>query len=404
MGKLTATVIGAGIQGCTVALELARLGYSVNLIEKELDIFSRASISQEGKVHTGMIYALDPSQKTPHRMIEDALYFAPILEKLTEQTIDWSAMQSTAFHYLVDRDSLWSADKLEEKYMRFQDIFADVLKKPSLHYLAERPEFYYQKIPMPAVFNPERFQECFISCEKAIDPISIKEILKNNIISKSNIRLWLGHEVRECIRYDGGFKTCASRKDYQVVALSSDIVINATWERKQQIDRMLDVGDAHQWSVRLKLGFIGRQTAGPPLPSFVIVHGPFGDFVRFPKSGYDYFSWYPTCRIGLTANIEIPQHWEDILKGSYQSIELDTIKNTSLLALKRIAPDCTYEISKVLAGTVVARGEKDIDQKESGLHLRSEAPIETYDGYFSMNTGKFTSAPNNARKLGRMLS
>ena len=403
MSKLTATVIGAGIQGCMIALQLDRLGHHVNLIDKNQDIYNRTSLNQEGKVHTGMIYALDESHNTANKMIEDALQFAPIIEQLTQRRINWTSITSTPFTYLVDHKSLWSADRLEEKYAIFQKIFIDALKNHELHYLGERPTHYYRQADLPKVFKQDGFQRCFISCEKAVDPSAIKDVLKNCIYSRSNIKVYLRHEVYGCLRHAAGFRTVSRNQERGDFKIDSDIVINSTWEGKPLIDQLLGIENEQSWSVRLKLGFRVRQTVGIPLPTFVIVHGPFGDFVRFPRSGYEYLSWYPSCRIGHTSGSKIPTNWEDILGGSFDSIDIDKIKRDSADAVGNLAPGIELTIQDILAGTIVARGKEDIDVIGSELHHRSEEPIQSYDGYFSINTGKFTSAPNNARKLGQML-
>ena len=82
MAKKIAIVIGGGVQGCTIALKLEQQGYSVKIIEKNSSLFYGASLNQEGKVHTGMIYALDDTMRTAHKIINDAVLFAPYIEEL----------------------------------------------------------------------------------------------------------------------------------------------------------------------------------------------------------------------------------------------------------------------------------------------------------------------------------
>lgn len=51
-------VVGGGIVGCTTALLLADHGYSVDLFEREAELWSGASRAGEGKIHLGPIFAL----------------------------------------------------------------------------------------------------------------------------------------------------------------------------------------------------------------------------------------------------------------------------------------------------------------------------------------------------------
>ncbi len=57
-------ILGAGLQGVSVALELAHRGVQVLLIDQDQQPMNRASLRNEGKIHLGLIYANDPSQAT----------------------------------------------------------------------------------------------------------------------------------------------------------------------------------------------------------------------------------------------------------------------------------------------------------------------------------------------------
>ena len=81
-------VIGAGIQGIGVALELAARGVSVDLYEKTDRVHARASLANEGKIHLGYIYAHDTTLRTARRMIEGSWSFSPILRDWLEADLD----------------------------------------------------------------------------------------------------------------------------------------------------------------------------------------------------------------------------------------------------------------------------------------------------------------------------
>ena len=57
-------IIGAGLTGCCVALELARRHHDVMLIEQDALPMNRASLRNEGKIHLGLIYANDNTLET----------------------------------------------------------------------------------------------------------------------------------------------------------------------------------------------------------------------------------------------------------------------------------------------------------------------------------------------------
>ena len=78
---MTVAVVGGGIQGCTVALELADRGFRVELFDVADSLVTAASRNNEGKVHLGFVYAADPTLRTARLMMRGAFAFAPTLRR-----------------------------------------------------------------------------------------------------------------------------------------------------------------------------------------------------------------------------------------------------------------------------------------------------------------------------------
>ena len=74
-------VLGAGLQGASVALELAANGVEVDLYDQAGHCLAGASSNNEGKIHFGYVYANDPSLRTARTLIEGALAFSPLLRR-----------------------------------------------------------------------------------------------------------------------------------------------------------------------------------------------------------------------------------------------------------------------------------------------------------------------------------
>jgi 2-polyprenyl-6-methoxyphenol hydroxylase-like FAD-dependent oxidoreductase len=53
------TVLGAGLTGTSTALELARSGVRVTLVEQDERSMNRASLRNEGKIHLGFVFSQD---------------------------------------------------------------------------------------------------------------------------------------------------------------------------------------------------------------------------------------------------------------------------------------------------------------------------------------------------------
>ena len=74
-------VIGAGLTGVATALELARAGVSVTLVDRDRQPLNRASLRNEGKIHLGIVFANDASLATAALMLDGALSFRALLAR-----------------------------------------------------------------------------------------------------------------------------------------------------------------------------------------------------------------------------------------------------------------------------------------------------------------------------------
>jgi hypothetical protein len=52
---------------------------------------------------------------------------------------------------------------------------------------------------------------------------------------------------------------------------------------------------------------------------------------------------------------------------------------------------------------IFAWGDRDIDDHASELHSRDAVGVHDHDGYYSIDTGKLTTAPLFAQRLGDLL-
>ena len=72
-------VLGAGLQGACVALELSVHGVEVDLYEKSDRCLSQTSSHNEGKMHLGYVYANDRSLRTARTMVRGSTVFQKLI-------------------------------------------------------------------------------------------------------------------------------------------------------------------------------------------------------------------------------------------------------------------------------------------------------------------------------------
>lgn len=401
----TATVLGAGIQGVCIALMLAKHGYKVQLIDKNWSIINRSSLIQEGKIHLGFVYGMDKSHATGHRMITDALHFAPYMNYLLGQQVPWEHLKSKSNVYLVIRDSMISADEANSYFDNLDSEFQKRIKNNDLNYLGSRPEKIYAKIGIPVYTDPRFVSAAFRTAETSLDQAGLRHIISSVLSNLQEIELFLECRVEEVARTSNGFSVECINKNNDRQQFYSDILVNCLWESRIRFDRMIGMITEETKSIRLKFGLLLRTDEFlQDIDSVTMIHGPYGSLVVMPNSSMAFCSWYPASMRGIMDYGPLPEAWEQVCDGVVDKELTEKLLEENYSGFKKYFPHLKrLNLVRVTAGVILADGNKDIDKQDSGFHARIEYPIKELDGYYSISTSKFTSAPRNTMLLEKSL-
>mmetsp|Transcript_72718 Transcript_72718/g.201644 ORF Transcript_72718/g.201644 Transcript_72718/m.201644 type:complete len:766 (+) Transcript_72718:141-2438(+) len=401
-------VLGAGIQGCTMALMFRRHGYHVTLYDKAHDIFTRTSSQGEGKIHLGLVYNKDESLATANHMMRSALVFAPYVEYLLGRQIDWQALKSSPFMYLIPYSSMISPSDFEAYASMLRGIYKKLIKEhPQLSYLGQRPDTLIQRTKLPRESNATFFESAYESAEFAVSPPKFKKLMMDALVA-AGVQLVLNRTVsgvsRERPGHDllGKFRVVSSGGEH-----SYDFVANCLWEGRKSIDDQLHVdftsGANYRFKFGVKFEYMEKLSA---FPSVTIVNGPFGDFVRYSQNEDMYFSYYPESLCGMTMNETAMRKWEDLASQNIpEDLERSQIKahqrgfNSWFPGAFATPFACPY----LGGGYILGNGRTGILDPKSLLHQRADYPLAIDDGYYSISTQKFTFAPYNTYLLEREL-
>ena len=405
MLKEKVIVLGAGIQGTCAALALQQKGYAVTLVDQAPDCMLRTSLVNEGRIHLGLLYASDDSFETSRLMLEAALQFAPLLEDWVHTAIDWADLRSKPFTYVVLPDSMHPPEEVLEHYQQLNQLYQAHFGKVAVNYLGEIPASLWQEAPAPAGINPDLSVAAVSTPEVSIDRLKFREIMSLSILAAEGINPLYKHRVVSVTRTQSGFRVEGTTSDGARWQRESGLVVNCLWQGRLEIDQQLGLAPERPWVYRLKyrvLGELPQHLSG--LPSLSFVQGPFGDIVTDSLGSSSYLSWYPCCLQGWCTEITTPPSWEGPCKGIVDTATADAIAVQTLEALDAIVPGLAHcRVEQVNAGIIFAWGQTDIDNPGSELHCRSTVGVKAEDGYYSINTGKYTTAPLFASRLLGMM-
>lgn len=389
-------VLGAGLAGSSVALELAARGIPVMLMERDARPFGRASLRNEGKIHLGLIYANDVSLATARLQLRGALRFGALMRR-------WLGPQagalplSTPFHYVVARDSLLDADALEAHYDGVQRLYDAALSDdPALDYLGDAPARLSRRIDVAGLgahLAVDHFAAAFETAERAIDAAALATRVRSALQAHPLIELRPGRRVRAVEPSAWGYRISGDGAGgtWHVDARQ---VVNCLWEERLRIDRSVGLEPEPGWLHRLKYRVIARlPDALRGGPSITMVLGPYGDVV-VRGDGTAYFSWYPLGLRGWSEALAPPADWTPPCRGEVAPDQAAAIARDLLGAIDAWYPGAAAsEPLLVDAGAIVGYGRTDVDDPASGLHDRTRIGVRSSGGYHSLDPGKLTTAP-----------
>jgi len=400
-------IVGGGLQGCCIALELARQEMDVILIEQDNELMNRASLRNEGKIHLGLVYANDLSLATARYQIKGALAFRQLLQRWTGCSVPELGV-STPFHYLVAVDSIVPVDQVCAYYDRLNETYAEYLRdNPGLDYLGTRPDALSTAIDHASaavIYQHENFQRCFATAELAINTQHLAEIVRRAVMANERIDVRTNTRADRAVCTNGSlYIECVQPgQKFRVRACS---VVNATWADRLSMDSEFGIKITPGWVHRLKYRVITKlPDSFLGAPSVTMVLGAYGDVVIRPDLTA-YLSWYPTAMRGWSHELAPPRTWDEPCRGIVATPDAESMATQVIRSISAWYPGIEQgHCLSVDAGVIFAHGTTDIDDPASGLHARTHNGVTAMNGFYSVNPGKLTTAPLTAMAVARQIT
>jgi glycine/D-amino acid oxidase-like deaminating enzyme len=387
-------VLGAGIMGTCLAIELARRGWNVTVFDAAGAPLQGASRWNEGKIHLGYLYAADPSLATARRLVADGLSFAPIIEDLIGGTIE--AVTEADDIYLVHRRSAVDQHSVGRYFDAVSGLVSDASSQG--RYFRETRRAVARRLTaseLESMADPAIIDAGFTVPERSVDTVRLADRLTAVLRSEPGIELRMSERI-DAVARD------ASSDGWRVAGEPFDWVINALWHGRIAVDVTAGLPPEAGWSHRYRVSAFVRTSRPVDVASSVIALGPFGDVKNY--NGRDFYaSWYPAGLLHESASVAPP---DDPMLDAAQVAEIVGRIERELTALLPPVAEIFRHAEKVTiaGGHVFAMGSGSLADAAASIHRRDRFGVRTNGHYISVDTGKYSTAPAMARALAIKLT
>lgn len=429
-------VIGAGLSGTLVAIELAKK-YKVVLIEsgKEVIPTNSSSYNECYKLHTGAHYIGD--KKTAEHCLKKAIEFARQFPEQIAGSGDLLSPWRRGRHYLMS-NSIVTKEQATDIALHLQEIYKDLVTKDPKNKVFGEPQNFvkflepedYSLIAKAIPFYDKNNQKTLASvalgietAESQIDIYKLRRHLGEKIKNHPNITFLSSSRVKDIgFRQNDLGYTISYTKDDDTHELNSSAVVNCAWQNIEILDNKIGayVPDINRVN-RIKVSILVElPDALKKMNTCIFSLGPYCSFTILPQGKAILTSERIT-------NIGFFKAGEDILPEKINQLlntELSLTHPKGRRVAKQILEDCASYLRKKegdllkqakveelhtgfvkLINIKKKYNKNSIYEKGSVIHSRQEDGIEQKSlGYISNSGMKMTYTAGNALKVAKMLN
>ncbi|MFC9919787.1 NAD(P)/FAD-dependent oxidoreductase [Agromyces binzhouensis] len=400
MTRRRVAVLGAGIMGTATAIELARRGLDVTLIDREPAPMSATSRWNEGKIHLGFLYGADPTTATAEHILPGSLVFGDRARELIGSELDGHVTREDDV-YLLHRDSVVDAATMRRKF----DAIGELVRRhpDAARYLVDVSDARVTELGAEelAAIAGDGIVAGFRVPERSVDTRWFADRLAAAVADEPRVTLRARTTVvgAEPLRSEDGRWRIRTDDDEDEVA---DVVVNALWNGRLPVDVTAGVDPDPPWTHRYRLCVFARTRTPHRVPSALVAVGPFGDVKNYTDRDF-YLSWYPAGLLAQGGALELPQ--PELPTGDEATAFVERVRSALgvlVPGIDEVLDDA--EETVVHGGFVFAQGQGALDDPRSGLHRRDRYGVRRRGSYHSVDTGKYSTAPWSARILAEEIA
>lgn len=246
-------IIGGGIFGSYAATYFAKKGARVCLIEKENQLFTKASLVNQARLHGGYHYP---------RSIATAILSDEHKARFTEEHkpfINFSYQK----YYAIDKAGSFTDGGQFERFCNYLKIKCD-------------------RVGQHPLFNFNRIESLYLTEEYSFDPVLIGQFYKEKIEKDNSIDLFLNSEIRETGICGNNWEITFLHEN-TIKSLSASTIINATYSASNAVNRLFNLSEIELMHEISEIALV----SSPQVSNIglTIMDGPFASLMPWGLTG-----------------------------------------------------------------------------------------------------------------------
>jgi 2-polyprenyl-6-methoxyphenol hydroxylase-like FAD-dependent oxidoreductase len=247
--------VGGGIFGCYAALYLSGKGHRICLVESEGRLFTKASIVNQARLHSGYHYP---------RSVATALMSDDNKARFTEEHRPFINFEFEKY-YAIDQYASFTDAAQFERFCQFIGIRCERVHRHPL-------------------FNFERMEALYLTTEYSFDPMLIAGYYQQKVEETPAITIALSTLVHQGQQQGTEWSVeLESRRDGQRRTLHAAAVINATYSGSNAVNRSFGLQEIQLMHEIAEIAFVTS-------PQFkdvgiTVMDGQFGSLMPYGKTG-----------------------------------------------------------------------------------------------------------------------
>lgn len=355
MKKKKALIIGAGIHGATISIELAKKNYEVYIVDAKPDFLMGTSGATHNRIHLG--YHYPRSVKTVLECKIGHQYFRKYFK---------DSLIYPDFYYIIEKNNSRTSPIKYKKFIKNIGLGLN------------------EKWPKESFVNRKMLAASFKVKEAYFDILKLRNILKKQI-KKYKIRTFFNFNLSKTEINSGVLKLYSAKK--KIMEIRPDLIVNATYTYTNNIQKMFGLED-HLTEYEFENTEIAVVGCDYKIPALTVMDGPFITIMPYGGHEGDYLI-YDVVHSVVSRSYGIKYKPNKNKKSRWQLMLKHGLKYYPFFK------DLKYKYSLWANRPIPIRKETQNNDGRATRVVKHDYPIP----FYSILEGKFVSAPMVASDL-----